>query len=358
MSGIHISDVRTFKKCRRKWNFSSPLRMNLESVVPYAPFFTGRAIHHCLEMYYEHGTPLDKSLAEYLKEEYRSMEEAGKLWPQEEEAFANEVFLQANMLKHYQMWISRDKSRWSDDNLKVVAMETEFNVPLVDPTTGEESDKIFLEGRFDGIVQRKDDDSLWLWEVKTTRSIKELSSSLRLDEQAGAYLLAAQKLYGKPFAGVLYTMLRKKVPPEPKVLKSGMVSVAKNSDTTSFWYVEFLKEHHENWSEDFLIKHYGDALRHYSQNNTSYFLRVPVYRTQEELMILERNLWDVATEMMNPDIPLYPAPDWMGCNFCFFRAPCEMMNSGNDPSLILETEFRSRDPWQSFKTTEERNVPA
>ena len=358
MHGIHISDVRSFKQCRRKWSFSSPLRMNLESIIPYAPFFSGRAIHHCLEMYYEHGTPLDESLAEYLEQEEKSMAEAGDLWPQEKSMFAEQIYLLGGMLKHYNQWISRDKTRWADDQLEVIAMETEFQVPLTNPLTGEDSEDLFLEGRFDGIVQRKDDGSLWLWEVKTTRSIKELSDSLRLDEQAGAYLLAAQKLYGKPFAGVLYTMLRKKAPTRPDKLQNGMLSKKKSLDTSSYAYAEAIRSHHEESSDEYLLEHYGTMLRHYSEKNTSFFLRVPVYRTQQELSLLEADLWHVATDMTNLDVPLYPSPNWLSCKFCFFRAPCELMNSGNSPKLTLEASYRERQPWQMFKSTEERNVPA
>lgn len=35
---IHISDLKSFIECRRKWDWSSLMRQGLERVAPYAPF--------------------------------------------------------------------------------------------------------------------------------------------------------------------------------------------------------------------------------------------------------------------------------------------------------------------------------
>ena len=223
---IHISDVRTFKTCRRKWNWISPLRRNLESIVPYVPFFAGRMAHYALEHYYRSGTPFEASVKTFVDEERALMEQVGRLWDVEESNLAEQVDLITGMLTHYRLWIesaAEANFRFRDENLEFISLERTFSVPLRTPN-GRASNKVFLAGRFDGLVRYKGDGTYWIWETKTTRSIKELTYSLANDEQAGAYIYAAQEIYGRPISGVLYNILRKKVPTRPDVLQSGLLS--------------------------------------------------------------------------------------------------------------------------------------
>lgn len=358
-SEIHISDIRAFKQCRRKWAWASPLRANLEPNVPYVPFFTGRAIHYCLEHYYRTHVPLDKSLDRFLTIEKEEMERVGKLWPAEHELIAEQVVLIGGMLDHYTQWVEQDKvSTWCDENLDFVALETEFSVPLR-ALSGRPSSKVYLAGRFDGLVRRKDDGTYWLWETKTTRSIDELARSLDNDEQAGAYLIAAQEVFNVQVQGVLYNLLRKKVPTEPMVKGDGLLSVNKQIDTTAFAYVRAAKRLHgpefETTKElnKFILDQYGEFIQSLLDKGNTFFGRLPIHRTPAEMDVLARDLWTVALEMTRESTPLYPSPNWMNCKFCHFRAPCLTMNAGGDVAFVLENEYRTRDPWQSFEDADE-----
>lgn len=355
MYEIHISDVRTFKSCRRKWNWASPLRENLEKRIPYAPFFTGRAIHHCLEFYHRDGVRLDDSLKEFLENERETMEKVGRLWPQEEATFAEQIVLIAGMLEHYWQWTTKEKGRFSDENLEVISMETEFKVPLYNPY-GKKSNKVILAGRFDGLVRKKDDGSYWLWEVKTCRSIKEFVRTLDNDEQAGAYMIAAQEVYNVPVTGVLYNLMRKKVPTRPAVRRNdGMLSQNKQIDTTAFAYVDAALKHHADDFDDkkslnkFVRSYYGNFIQTLLERGNEFFARIPIYRSATELRNLRSDLWTVALEMTRQSTPIYPSPGWNNCNFCHFKPPCLMLNSGADPSFVFEHEYQQRQPWQTFE---------
>jgi len=359
MYEIHISDIRTFKSCRRKWNWSSPLREGLEPSVPYVPFFTGRAIHYCLENFYgpKH-TPMLESLSVFLEVEKGEMERVGKLWPQESELIAEQIVLINGMLQHYTEWVEQDISKWSDKNLDFWKLETEFSVPLRTPN-GRPSPRVFLAGRFDGVVRRKDDGSYWLLEHKTTRSISELVSSLDNDEQAGAYLIAAGELLSIQPTGVLYNVMRKKIPTEPMLLQSGLLSQNKQIDTTVYAYIRAAQRAHEADFPDlkernkFIMDQYGEFLQHLMDQGNKFFLRVPIYRTGMEMQQLQHDLWTVALEMVRPSTPIYPAPSWNNCKFCHFRSPCLATNSGADVGIILDNEYRKREPWQTFTELEE-----
>lgn len=343
---VHVSDVRAFKTCRRQWSWASPLGRNLEPDKPYAPFFTGRIVHTALELHYRTGGRLSlyDATEVAITIEREKMEAAGTLWDQEEDLLNNEVELVWGLMEHYEIWAdskTMQRNPWGDANLEFLDMETSFTVPLR-TETGRPSSRVFLGGRFDGIVRRRDDGSLWLFETKTTRSIKELQNNLAFDEQAGAYIYAAQGLMGERVYGVIYNIMRKKVPTKPRVLQNGMLSQNKSIDTTVEYYWRAAEENHPDASREELLDMYGEILQHLLDKGNEFFSRTVVRRTEAEIEQLHENLRITSLEMVRPSTPLYPAPSWTSCTFCRFRAPCLQVNAGKDPEFILQAEYRQR----------------
>lgn len=353
MYEIHISDLRSFKSCRRKWWWSSPLGLNLEPNVPYAPFFSGRAVHYAHEMYYgSKHVPFNTSLDKFFDHEIREMEKTGRLWPQEQATFDEQVNLCIGIMDHYNLWIKGLEGHYADSNLEFKALETTFRVPIY-ANSGHRSTKVYLAGRFDGLVKNKEDGTFWIWEIKTTRSIDELTRSLANDEQAGAYLWAAQQIYKVPITGVLYNILRKKLPSKPLVLQSGMLSVNKQIDTTPEYYFMGIHENHPDWDMETITDHYGDFLSNMVTTGKPFFIRYPVYRTRMEIDTLAENLHATALEMTRKSTVLYPTPGWMNCNFCHFRGPCLAMNAGGDVPFLLDNEYRVRTDPNAWREDED-----
>lgn len=350
MTSIHISDVRTYRTCRRRWEWSSSLGRNLEPTVPYIPFFTGRAIHHCLEMYYgPRHIPLDKALDQFLKDEQEEIAKIGELWPQEEASFDEQIEMMRGILGHYKLWVEHDHKMYADENLKFITLEQEFDVPMLTPG-GRVSKKMRLGGRFDGVVQHIPTGDYWIWECKTTRSVQELVNSLANDEQCGAYMYAASKMLGVPIKGVLYNILRKKVPTQPAVLASGLLSQAAKTDCTAFFYVWCVRQLYPDWSDDTIQGFYGPLLELFKDKEAAFFLRFPVYRTPYEITGLMKNIYYTACEMIRPTTVRYPAPSWLNCTMCHFRSPCIAMNSGSDYEVLLREEFQNRVSTHSIRT--------
>jgi hypothetical protein len=318
------------------------------------PFFTGRAIHHCLEMYYKEGTPLLRSLALFLGNERKQM---GDLWPQEEAKVQEQIDLIVGMLQHYELWTSNmdvDQSRWNDSNLEFIALETSFDVPIRTPS-GRASSKVFLAGRMDGVVRLKSDGTVWIWEIKTSRSIEELKRSLANDPQTGAYIYAAQELFNVKPEGVLYNIMRKKSPTEPETLQNGLLTRRANIDTTAQAYLKAVREHHPDWTSETIKDVYGDILTTLMEKGNTFFARVPVRRTKYEIEQLSKNLWTVSLEMSNPKVPIYPNESWLNCNFCQFRAPCLALNAGGDAEFLLSNEYQRRVQAVSWRELEEES---
>lgn len=340
-TSIHISDVRTFRQCRRRWGWSSPLRRNLEPTIPYVPFFTGRAVHAALEFYYRDGTPFRDSLDRYLASEDVNMQQMGELWPAEQTAFEDQIQLIRDILDHYALWVAQDDKTYSDKYLKFIALETEFDIPM--PTLmGYDSRVMRLGGRFDGVVQHTGTGEYWIWETKTTRSISELVRSLANDEQCGTYIYAASQALKIPVVGVLYNIIRKKPPTPPTVLNGGNLSKNRSVDTTAFGYIHDLKKIYPDWSDETVMQMYGDLLAGLLDNEQKFFLRFPIYRKPTEIKMLMQGIYQTGKEMISARTAMYPSPSWMNCNFCAFRSPCLAMNAGSDFEVLLREEYQNR----------------
>jgi len=347
--------------------------MNLEKAVTYAPFFLGKAVHYGLQQYYENGEVPAEAAVGYMQAELKALvEEHGALWEQELGVLDEQVTLAKGMLDHYHHWTKSESGPFSDGNLRFLALETEFNEPMYTPS-GRVSPKFRLGGRFDGVVQKIDDGTYWIFETKTTRSIQELVDTLQNDEQCGTYILAAQQMLGIRISGVLYNILRKKVPTIPSSLQNGYLSQRANLDSTAeaffayaCWYhgayatPEQLAEAATNenmntphMTEEEVCEYYGPYLEALLAKQDKFFQRQAVFRTPNELKQLSIDLWTVALEMTRKDTPLYPSPTWMNCRFCSFRQPCYAYNAGQDVDFLFEQNYRVRREWDPMEAKEE-----
>jgi len=316
--------------------------LNLEPVVPYLPFFTGRAIHYCLEMYYgpDH-TPLDRALELYLHDEQEIINKVGELWPSESAAFDEQILMMRGLLEHYKLWVEQDHKMYSDENLEFISLEEEFDVPLRTPS-GKITKRMRLGGRFDGIVRHKQTGEYWIWECKTARSVQELVNSLANDEQCGAYSYAAEQMFGYPIKGILYNIMRKKAPTAPAMLQDGSLSKATRVDCTDFYYQSWITQLFPDYSEDTIQMFYGDMLATLREKEPVFFMRYPVYRSKYEIKELMKNIYYTGAEMIRKSTKLYPAPGWLSCNFCHFKSPCLTMNAGSNYEVLLREEFQPR----------------
>lgn len=343
MYNIHISDIRSFLKCRRAWAWASPLRDNLEPSLPYAPFYVGRAVHYCIEMWKIADVPFNISLDRFLENEKAQMGEIDYI------DLEQNLQLVRKILHHYEVTWTNALGDFSDNNLEFIEMERPFTVPLNLPYRKD----VFLEGRFDGIVQRKDDRSFWIFETKTTRSISEFIKTLYNDNQCTVYTWAANQLKDFPIKGVLYNIIRKAAPEEPHLVSGGLLSQNKAQKVSYFSYLDAIKRTHPAFEDSHIQSYYGEFLYKLQNMPNEFFMRQPVRRTQEETEATMAHVRYIASDMINEGLPLYPNPSWLSCTYCQFRNPCVATERGQDVKPFLEAEFRRKVVAESLRTTEE-----
>lgn len=184
--------------CPRKHQFMYELgiRPDYES----KPLRFGGVFHDALDNLAQ-GKPLDEVLflareAYYKPPEWCNTEELVLEWYTEAETVA--------VLVEGYHW------RWQNDQVKVLATEQSFNVPLKNPETGHESKLYELGGKIDKIALWRS--ILAVMEHKTTSEPIEGDADywkrLTLDSQISIYVIAARAL-GFDVSTVLYDVVRK-----------------------------------------------------------------------------------------------------------------------------------------------------
>jgi len=337
---VHISDMQAYKSCRRAWNWSSSLRGNLEPIEKYAPFFIGTLVHHALEYWYRLELRPFHSIHEYLVEQGITEFGDSLATPQN---YINQLPTQMQQqvheaiayAEHYIAWQQHDNTWLADREFDFIEPEQSFSRVLFKNSRKQ----INHDGRFDGVVQHRQNKKHYLWELKTTRSITEREKQLLFDSQADTYTIAVQDILGQPIAGIVYTLIRKKIPEQPIILKNGMLSQNTSIDTTPELYLAAIKAHHGiDATKEFITTNYQSILNALVIQPNKFFRRVVVNRSQAELRRANDEFLTVAKEMINPATPIY-ATDGPHCNYCLFRTPCDAMRKGLDYQAILNSAF-------------------
>lgn len=275
---LHTSQISDYRTCPRLYYFRHVERLAPKTDSP--KLFLGSAVHYGIAAYYTRQDPFE-AYDQYTTEFSNSDSELIK-----------QIDLGRKLLEAY-VTFARAK-----DNFEPVAIEQAFAVNIFQPcgNTYRKLRGVKSVGRFDGIV-RDDYGKIWLMEHKTCSSYPS-DVELRLNEQAGYYLLAARQLFDEPITGFIYNLIRKV---DPKKAKTSVVE------------------------------------------------RRRVTRTETELASLIGRLYRVYKQITR-DKYFDPNPG-MHCNWkCAYQQLCLGMEDGIDINPLKEELFEIREPYeQVFK---------
>jgi len=337
---IHTSDRKVFKRCRRKYQFSSRLQRGLQPKKPNNILWLGTGVHHALQFYYESNSTADivDLFTTWAEEEKARIQKESGLWDDELAAMDETIKQGQLLLAHYAKWSA------TVDDFEPYKMEVMFSLPITDsegnelvaehPVTGKEVPVVY-EGRFDGIVK----DSMghyWILEHKTAKTFGDWDHKLDMDEQITAYIWAAEYLFDIPVEGVIYNGLRKKEPSIPKLLASGKgLSKNKAIDTTYEVYYDEIVKH------GFDPDDYEDILAVLKAKGNKFFRREYVTRTPEEVQTAKEQAFQEAVDMLSADA-FYPNPTRDCVWDCDFKEACLMIQNKADVESYLEGMYEER----------------
>lgn len=182
---------------------------------------------------------------------------------------------------------------WGDSDLRAIAVEQTFELPLVNPETGAASRTFRLGGKYDAIVV-DGEGKLHVLEHKTTKSDLEFGSLYwakvqALDTQVGLYIAAA-KASGHDVVDCIYDVIRK---PGIQPLKATPVESRKYTKPTKKDPVSRLyagQREHDETPEEFRLR----LREKINEEPARYFARGHVVRLEAEEREFAFDTWQAA----------------------------------------------------------------
>jgi len=337
LPAIRTSDAIRYKRCRRYWDFTSGMRRHLEPAnAEYnINLWQGTAMHFALEDY--HGYNRFKDPCKALEAFYHAFD------PDDLPLSAEEALAQTmGMLEYYLKWLKqRDEFRtvWIDGKPQV---EVRFQIYIPEL-------HCFYQGTFDRIVEDSDS-RVWVTDYKSAKIVD--TAKLETDQQISRYSWAAERWYDIEIEGVLYQQFRKAVPQPPQTLKNGELSTNKQQKTTHTLYMETLLERFGHINK--IPSKYFEMLEHLSSMESfegDYYIRWDRVRRNEAAKAKEYEyILMEGSEMLNPELPIYPNSTRDCAWECGFRTVCISMNDGSDWEYMLDEGFRKQvesDDWRN-----------
>lgn len=331
MSHVHVSDIRAFKSCRLRWQFSSPLRLGMSPKYPATSMWLGTLVHEVLDAYYN---PLvaEVDWRKILDDLFEAqVSRLLQLFGQRDDYNAmldKYIDVQAQAVGILENYF--EVCPPLDQDLRVVASEQSFELPF-------DTDVTFA-GRFDLIVKTPDS-KLWVFDHKTTRIDfgTFLGQIVDRDDQARAYVWALQQMYpDDQVGGIIYNMIKSKAPEEPQLLKKGGLSKAKNQETTVALYNRAIARY------DLDVTDYLDILYALSEREkvNPYVVRVPVTFSPSVIDVWTQFTRAVVREMVGNPV-IYPQQSPFMCRGCSFSGPCAAFFSHGwiAASRLLESNY-------------------
>lgn len=392
---IHTSGRRSFRACRRRWDWL--FNQSYYPITTAKPLEFGSAYHAAMETYYQPDTwRMDREVVGQLAiktfVDYCEKQRAKSLQAKEQISldediqldYDERVALGRGMLAYYFAEVAPKLDRgW-----KPVRVEIAFMLPIPNPETGEPiiwckckvcwekwlkqmpyeteggvvldtpeelekwDEDIYKEwqglpvvyaGRLDMLAE-DEDEHYWIFDWKTARSIATDDEFLYLDDQVGSYVWALRKL-GLNIRGFVYHEQRKGFPQPPHQnvnrRKGCLFSVAKNQDVD---YETYLKHVTEFDAVAFGEGCYDEFLAYLKEEGSVvYYARHQINKSDEEIASIQYNIGQEALDMTDPNLRIYPSPGRFGCTFCAFRQPCLEKNAGGDYQYALDTMFEQRE---------------
>lgn len=333
---IHTSDLINFKRCRRRWNWTSPIRENL---VPLegnrGPLWLGSGFHFALEDYhgfnvFEH--PVEAFLA------YVEAHRANQL-PEDAEEL---IELGCSMLSYYaDVWLNKPgREKFQTFQLIDIANGVDWAVEMkwAIPILVRNGEQVNYVGTFDRVV-RDSEGRIWVIDYKTAARLE--SANLETDSQVSAYTWAARQLFGQDVEGVIWQQHLKKQANGPAILKNGEFSKNRAAGVPWSLYHSALIEKFGHIPEEYR-EHLSSLLDEETEYGDAFIRQIRIRRSEESTANFEIGMLEAVEDMLDDEVKLYTNPT-RDCSWdCSVRTACITMDDGYDWEDILGTNYVTR----------------
>lgn len=386
---IHVSERRSFRGCRRRWDWAYR-----EGFVPETPIKAlefGVAYHQALEVFYnpetwgQHSSKARMEWAidafedecEKQKANYLKVMKVRELPTEVAQDYEERLTLGTGMLKYHGEYVHPKFDTW----FRPVLVEIPFEVPIEDPDRpgnplkclnspqcgqghsnvfGDPDSNVVYAGRVDMLVEDLRFGGYFIWDHKTASALATDDGFLQLDDQVGSYAWALRNVLQLDIRGFIYAESRKDFPREPKQLKRLMggrsFSTAQNQATSLEIFEPFVAKHDPVAYRDGAYDEYLQFLK--SSEATQFHQRFVIIKSETELTNIGKNISLEAAEMVDPRIRIYPSVGRYTCSTCAFRQPCLAKFMDEDDRYLLESAYfqTNRKYWHEQPMSSEKSA--
>lgn len=309
MADVHTitnSEISAMDHCMKKWYFGYD--QQLMSKAPSAPLDIGSATHEGIELYYTNpdltaDEIISQTISKYEESQLEFERKGG--WPKDPSEQEEEKTLISSMLREY------IRETAALDNFKIVSLEEEFNLPLINPYTKQEEPNLRLLGKIDGWCSINSYN--FLLEHKTAASMQG-DWWWKYLNQVYLYIYAMQRKHDISFTGAYINLLIKKVPSKPKFTKKGELSKAACNATVE----SFTRGLIENGKDP---KDFQEELSKLAERGNAFIFRKAIYLNQDELKEAELRVWHAMQRKLTDTYYARHRSDL--CNrMCSFKSLC------------------------------------
>ena len=293
---VDVSEIKTYKSCRRQWLISSRNGFHLRPLVTPSHFALGTIFHESLHQMYM-GVPLEKVMTFVRKEMSND----------------SEVALLAKVPGYYREVLPPDLDRF-----KVLDIEHHFRFVPADPETAEILDAdVEVCGSIDMIVLDVEENAIYGFEHKTCKNFRD-SSFMWMDEQPRVYTYALM-LYVQEYNA--------RHPDQEPVTLGGIYINEVKKLLRDFKYQRTLCKYPADDLTNFMRAFFGTCCACHKS-------------------VVEND-------------PAYPSPSYFGCSMCDYKTICETyMYSTLDKDTVIDEfkeEFKVRESDHLEEKTERNN---
>ena len=213
------------------------------------------------------------------------------------------------------------------DNFEVISLEEEFNLPIIDPYTGNVHEELRLLGKIDGWCRLNNHN--FLLEHKTAAMVQG-DWWWKYLNQIYTYIYAMQRKHHIEFSGAYINLLLKKIPGKPRFTKSGALSKARCNATV------------ESFTQGVLAagkdpRHFQEELQKIAERGNPFIQRKTVYLRQDEIIDIQKKIWHAMQRKLQETYYARSRSDL--CNrMCSYKTLCN-----HDIPELREELFIKRD---------------
>jgi hypothetical protein len=323
-----------FRNCRKatEWRY-------LHQLVPLERdrnLHFGSLIHQCLQAWHQR-----RDLAEVLAL-------IDRLCPSrlQDENQCRDWHLATGMMKAY-------AARYATEDFEVIALEQNFEGPIINPATGAASRSFVLAGKVDGVVRIGSDH--FLLEHKTASQLDaDYLERLWTDFQITLYAYYVEQALGIPITGVIYNILVKaklqqgkgETEEEFQARRAELLAKSKTGKTTA---KRKLLETEEEFQQRLAEKYAEPGMFH----------REMLYLSRDRFDILRSELWELTQAFLDAR---RRGVFYQNTSFCFnYHRPCAyfaLCRSNGNPN-VLENFYQRVAPNEELcAPSSEANEPA